>query len=539
MSEDQIYHLEQTSDAALVAACLDGKRDAYAQIVERYQRLLCSLAYSSVGSLSESEDLAQEAFIEGWRKLSTLKSPEKLRSWLCGILRFKISHRVRKYSRDPSQRAGSLDEAEEMVSNDEPTEEQTMRDEEKALLWDALKQVPQNYREPLVLFYREHKSIEHVASELDLSEDAVKQRLSRGRKMLQERMMSFVEDALSRSAPGKVFTMGVMAALPLVAPPAKAIALGSAVTKVGSATKTAGLAAILASVSGLVSSFFMIRANLDQARTKNERWNVVKSTAVLLGIPIGLVAAVALLMFAALNWADSAVYLTVASQLLVAVFVLWYPFVFSDRLRKDRQLRAQERLRKPDAFRDPVDQVGSKSREYKSGASFLGIPLVHIQFSMIDESEKPAFGWIAFGNKAYGVLFALGGQAMGTISVGLVSCGLITCSVVGVGVIGMGTVGIGLIGIGAVAIGFKAFSSLSSLGWDSAFGGGFAVAREAAVGRIAFAKEANTELAAQMTSLPAVEQHHVWVLFAMAALVLIPVISYAQAIKKRMARTKD
>jgi RNA polymerase sigma factor (sigma-70 family) len=59
-------------------------------IVERYQRLLCSLAYSGTGNLAESEDLAQEAFVEAWRQLHKLREPQKLRPWLCGILRHRI-----------------------------------------------------------------------------------------------------------------------------------------------------------------------------------------------------------------------------------------------------------------------------------------------------------------------------------------------------------------------------------------------------------------------------------------------------------------
>ena len=65
-----------------------------------------------------------------------------------------------------------------------------------------------------MLFYREHQSIETVAANLDLTEDTVKQRLSRGRKMLQEQVLAFVEGALSRTNPGKTFTLGVLAALP-------------------------------------------------------------------------------------------------------------------------------------------------------------------------------------------------------------------------------------------------------------------------------------------------------------------------------------
>lgn len=539
MLEYRIPQIEESSDAALVAACLGGSREAYGSIIERYQRLLCSLAYSSMGSFSESEDVAQEAFIEGWHKLANLREPEKLRSWLCGILRFKVSHSLRKESKEPSRRADTLEELEVSESIEQPVVERTMRNEEQALLWKSLKQLPENYREPLVLYYREHQSIEHVASELDLSEDAVKQRLSRGRKMLQERMMTFVEDALVRSTPGKVFTMGVIAALPTLAPTAKAVGIGAAVAQASSVTKTVGLAAILASVSGLISSFYMVRANLAQSRTPRERKNVIKTTITFLGGSIGFFLVLVAMMFSAINLPEYALHLAVASQVIIFTFIVWYPIETFRMLQRNSLLRAEERLQHPEAFSDPKDQIGSKVREYKSKWKLLGIPLAHIQFSLKEKGERPAVGWIAFGDKAYGVLFAFGGYAVGGISVGIFSIGIITCSAVGVGLIGMGSVGIGVLGLGAVAIGFKAFASISALGWESAWCPGFAIAREGAIGAIAYAKEVNNEMAAQIASLPNVEQYHVYVLCAISLLVLVPVIFYAQAIRKRMGKKNN
>ena len=92
--------------------------------------------------------------------------------------------------------------------------EQAISREEEAILWRSLERIPELYREPLILFYREHQSIESVAAELELSEDAVKQRLSRGRKLLQEEVQAFVETALRRTAPGEAFSGAVLAALP-------------------------------------------------------------------------------------------------------------------------------------------------------------------------------------------------------------------------------------------------------------------------------------------------------------------------------------
>ncbi len=77
-------------------------------------------------------------------------------------------------------------------------------------------------------------------------------------------------------------------------------------------------------------------------------------------------------------------------------------------------------------------------------------------------------------------------------------------------------------------------SSMSSLGWECAFSGGFSIAKEAAVGPISIANQANTETAAEITNLAAVNQNAVLVLGALAALVIVPVVLYSNAVRKRM-----
>ena len=93
-----------------------------------------------------------------------------------------------------------------------PDEEAVSR-EEQSLVWQALERIPETYREPLILFYREDQSVAEVAGGLVLSEDAVKQRLSRGRAMLREQVADLVEAGLRRSRPGRRFTLTVMAGL--------------------------------------------------------------------------------------------------------------------------------------------------------------------------------------------------------------------------------------------------------------------------------------------------------------------------------------
>jgi RNA polymerase sigma factor (sigma-70 family) len=249
----EAMHAAKLSDADLVAESLSGDRDAFGQIVERYQTLISSLAYCATGNVSRSEDLAQETFVSAWKQLAELREPANLRPWLCSIARFLISKEFRRQGREPDHAAESLEAVDEWVSPEPLPPDQVISDEEKAILWRSLERIPEIYREPLVLFYREHQSIEAVAQDLGLSEDAVKQRLSRGRKLLQEQFLAFVAGALKQTSPGKAFTLGVIAALPLLATTAKAATVGTALAKHGSvAAKTTSSVGFLQAIASFV-----------------------------------------------------------------------------------------------------------------------------------------------------------------------------------------------------------------------------------------------------------------------------------------------
>jgi len=251
----------QDSDAELVSRTLAGDRDAFSRIVSRYQILICSLAYSRIGHLGLSEDVAQETFITAWKHLRLLREPEKLRAWLCGIVRNRIHKSLQREWREPVQVAEPLAAVAESPAREALPSEQTIGREEEAILWRSLEQIPELYREPLVLFYREHQSIEQVAVELELSEDAVKQRLSRGRKLLQEEVQAFVEDTLCRTAPGRAFSSTVLAALPAVPAAATGAGLaGKGAVAVKSGFLGVWLAPLVGIAGGMLAHWLIVRS---------------------------------------------------------------------------------------------------------------------------------------------------------------------------------------------------------------------------------------------------------------------------------------
>jgi RNA polymerase sigma factor (sigma-70 family) len=251
------------SDAELVSRALGGDRDAFNQIVRRHQILICSLAYSRIGHLGLSEDVAQETFITAWKHLRLLREPAKLRAWLCGIVRNRIQKCLQREGRQPVHNAEPLEAADDSPAREELPSDQTIGREEEAILWRSLEKIPEVYREPLILFYREHQSIESVAEALDLSEDAVKQRLSRGRKLLQEEVQAFVENTLRRTAPGQSFSSAVLAALPLTAGSAATAGAGAAAKGTVAAKSGllgAWLAPLIGLVGGITAHWLIVRA---------------------------------------------------------------------------------------------------------------------------------------------------------------------------------------------------------------------------------------------------------------------------------------
>lgn len=223
-----------TSDAELVTASRNGNREAFGQIVRRYQGMISGLIYAACGDLHRSEDIAQETFISAWKSLSGLRDAAKLPGWLCQIARHRIADHFRESTTQKVKLQGQLTE-----SLADPGDGQQMSAEESEMLWRTLSRIPQPYRETMVLYYRQGQSTAQVAAAMETTDSGVRQRLTRGRQMLREEMAAMLERNLIKSAPGQEFSLAVVAALPLAATPAAVVSAGTA--KGAAAAKSGGL----------------------------------------------------------------------------------------------------------------------------------------------------------------------------------------------------------------------------------------------------------------------------------------------------------
>lgn len=199
------------SDAELLEASRRGERDAFGALIERYQGVVCAVSYSRTGDHALSEDVAQETFIAAWRQLGQLREPGRLRAWLCGIAR-----NLARKARRRSAREAPLERV--LVFEGANPFDQAAEAESGRVVRDALLRVPETYRDVLVLYYRDQRSVRDVAVALGLTEAAVLQRLARGRQYLADGVTDLVEGALRNARTSRNLAAVVLAALPAIAP---------------------------------------------------------------------------------------------------------------------------------------------------------------------------------------------------------------------------------------------------------------------------------------------------------------------------------
>ena len=488
-----ILGTESQTDAQLVEWSLTGDREAFGRIVERYQSLVCSITYGATGSLTLSEDIAQETFVTAWRKLQGLSDATKLRAWLCGIARNLVNNSLRRGQREPVFAAEPLETVHEQISLEPSPSAQAVSREEEAILWRALERIPDTYREPLILFYREQQSIERVAVELELSEDTVKQRLSRGRKLLTEEVAAFVESTLRRTTPGKVFTLGVLAGLPALTLSAKAAAVGATAAKGSAAAKAAAATGVLSAILGplmfFIGSYAGYRIGFDDARSDEERGYITAlfRRIALFAVAIFLVYA-PLVAWICRNQTDH--YLLIA--LLLTGFIVIYlltTFVCSVG-SAGRQRAYYSRV----LAQEHAGGFPAPAWEYRSKLRLLGLPLVHICIGdRFDILKKPVRAWIAVGNYAVGALFAFGGIAVAPVSIGFCAVGLVPFGGLALGLLALGGIGLGVWTYGGLVFGWQAYGGCA-VAWNAAVGG-IALAHDFALGGIAYGGPAGMEAA--------------------------------------------
>ncbi len=257
VSRPRLVDWEKAGDAELALAARTQEREgkeAFVEIVRRHQNAVCAVAFSVTGRIGLTDDIAQETFLKAWNRIATLREPGKLKAWLA-----RIAHDCAVDALRHERPHLSLeDETVSLTVAPGPSPDKAAADaEDEQLVWSALAALPETVRTPLVLFYREGQSVAAVAAALDLSEDAVKQRLSRGRNELREQVAAKVEGVLGRVRPSALLVVTIAAAIGLLASPA-ALAAGAFSTAAAGTASTGSAATASTFTTSMTASSYLV-----------------------------------------------------------------------------------------------------------------------------------------------------------------------------------------------------------------------------------------------------------------------------------------
>jgi RNA polymerase sigma factor (sigma-70 family) len=199
------------ADRELIEASRRGDRAAFARLIERHQRAVYAVAFSRTRDRALADDVTQDAFVTAWRRLGELRDPDCLPAWLCGIAR-NVARDAKKRVRD------EVREDLEVVADTATPYEAITEAECERIVAAALGEMPEVYREPLVLFYYEERSLDDVAKYLGLSPATTHKRLSRGRQHLAERVATIVERGIPRRGASATLAASVLAVIAVTLP---------------------------------------------------------------------------------------------------------------------------------------------------------------------------------------------------------------------------------------------------------------------------------------------------------------------------------
>jgi RNA polymerase sigma-70 factor, ECF subfamily len=181
-----------TTELALIASILAGHRENFHTLIRPYERQLYRTALALVKDETEAEDVVQDAVLKAYRKLASFRGDARFSTWLIAITLNEARGRLRKVNRAPTD---SLDEKLQNKGDFTPAALTDWREiplaalerqEIRALIQQAVAELPESYREIVTLRDVEELSVNETAMVLGISVTLVKVRLHRARIMLQK-----------------------------------------------------------------------------------------------------------------------------------------------------------------------------------------------------------------------------------------------------------------------------------------------------------------------------------------------------------------
>lgn len=171
------------SDARLVLRTLDGQESAFAELYDRYARLIRAICHDKAGDLNIAQDLTQEVFLRAYEKLGGLKQPDRFGYWLVSIARNVCREYRRGRYRDRHQWVGL--ELDEFASEDHAAGK---NDERLGELEKALAKLADKEKLALHIYYLQEKDLDQAQKIMGVSRSSFYRLLASARKKIEDHL---------------------------------------------------------------------------------------------------------------------------------------------------------------------------------------------------------------------------------------------------------------------------------------------------------------------------------------------------------------
>jgi RNA polymerase sigma-70 factor (ECF subfamily) len=177
------------NESALVCAAQHRDKKALQLLLMRNWPWLKGLVYSIVDDADEVDDVLQDICVRVISKIDTLREPERFRPWLAILARRQaLRHRQRR-SKKPSRLSKVIAET-QCDESSQGLLENMERQEKYRQILDAVRALPEKYREVFMLAYSSDSTYSQIAEILDIPVTTVQIRLVRARRMIYDRITS-------------------------------------------------------------------------------------------------------------------------------------------------------------------------------------------------------------------------------------------------------------------------------------------------------------------------------------------------------------
>ncbi len=182
-----------STDFLFLEKLQNGDATAFDTLVMRYSNDIYALLYRLTENQEDARDLTQDTFLSALKAIKKFRGDADLKTWLYRIAINESRNRFRWWKRRKSDVTISLDEdenplSERIQSTSENPEMETLRREREKMLRQALQELPNNFKEVVILRDLEGLSYEEIANLLETNVGTVKSRIARGREELRKKL---------------------------------------------------------------------------------------------------------------------------------------------------------------------------------------------------------------------------------------------------------------------------------------------------------------------------------------------------------------